>query len=106
MKKVIILAVIACLGLGTGVFFATKIQDGTISQIISGNDVLQSGPWNVKHPKWSGTLVKNGKNRLRSNVNGDTATIISAKNGVLTVKWDRWGTESFKCNTQNSCTLK
>lgn len=106
MKKFIILATIACLGLGAGIYTAKMTQDGSLSQLFTKNDAMQTGPWKVKHPHWAGNLIKNGENRVRLDANGDWATIISNKDGLITVKWDRWGTETFKCNDQNDCTLK
>ncbi len=106
MKKVLILLVIACFGLGSGVYIAHKTQDLSLTQLfVNKEKQLAQGPWMVNHPNWTGQLTKVGEGRVKSSSNGDMASIISNKNGMLTIKWDRWGTETFKCDTQNNCTL-
>ncbi|MGN1063600.1 MAG: hypothetical protein ACI4QM_04690, partial [Alphaproteobacteria bacterium] len=97
MKKIVILAVIACLGLGAGIYTAKKTQNINLATLFKSAEKQEAQAikaWNVVHPSWKGQLVKKGENRVRSLVNGDMATIISDKNGILTVKWDKWGSES------------
>ena len=107
MKKTIILLVIACLGLGSGVYFAHHTKSQNLTQMfVSKDKTLSNGPWTINHPSWTGKLSKTAGNRVTLDINGDTATIISNKNGLLTIKWDRWGNETFQCNNQNVCTLK
>ena len=107
MKKTIILLVIACLGLGCGVYVAHQTQSKNLTQIFANREKTSAnGPWTVNHPSWTGKLAKTGDNRVTLDVNGDTATIISNQNGLLTVKWDKWGNETFQCNNNNICTLK
>ena len=106
MKKTVILLVIACLGLGSGIYVANKTQDKNFAQtFVDKEKQLASGPWSVKHPHWTGKLIKTADNRVKLDRNGDMATIISNQNGLLTVKWDRWGKETFKCDNKNNCTL-
>ncbi|MBR5130364.1 MAG: hypothetical protein IKV03_03985 [Alphaproteobacteria bacterium] len=107
MKKAVILIVIACLGLGSGAYVAHKTQSKNLTQIFANKTQPSiNGPWVINHPNWTGRLTKTGENRIVSNVNGDTATIISNQNGLLTIKWDKWGNETFKCDNKNICTLK
>lgn len=106
MKKTLILLVIACLGLGSGIYVASKTQETNLTQIFANKEKQPlTGSWSVKHPHWSGNLVKTAENRVKLDRNGDMATIVSNQNGLLTVKWDRWGTETFKCDNNNNCTL-
>lgn len=99
MKKVILILIVAALGISGGVYLASK-TDMTQNQA-----QVQEQTWNVTHPRWKGKLILESPNRVYLNINGDYATIISNENGVLAVKWDNWGTESFACDTQNNCTL-
>ena len=107
MKKTLILLVIACLGLGSGVYVAHQTKSTNLTQILANKEKTQKViSWSVKHPHWTGKLTKTADNRVKLDRNGDMATIISNQNGLLTVKWDRWGTETFACDNNNSCTLK
>ncbi len=104
MKKIAVLAIVACLGLGAGIYTAMKTNEVDFSKVAANQQQFES--WNVKHTHWVGRVKQTAKDRVRSDLNGDMATIISNKNGLLTVKWDRWGTETFECNDKNMCTLK
>ena len=107
MKKILILLVIACLGLGCGVYVAHQTKSKNLVQMFAAKGKTTAPvSWTVTHPNWTGKFTKTGENRIVLNTNGDGATIISNKDGLLTVKWDRWGTETFKCDNKNSCTLK
>lgn len=107
MKKVLTLLVIACLGVGAGIYTAKKTQNINFEDWFKKQEQKEqvAGPWDIVHPHWKGQLIVTNGNRVRLQVNGDMATIISNKDGVLTIKWDKWGRESFKCNDKNSCTL-
>lgn len=102
-KKIIILLIIACLGAGAGVYTASKTKNFSFSSLFKGTPE-EPTEWAVTHPSWQGNLILEGKDRVYLDVNGDYATILSNKDGILTVKWDNWGTESFQCNDQNQCT--
>ena len=107
MRKTVILLVIACLGIGSGLYVAHLMQSKNMTPLFADNKkATDNGPWTVNHPSWTGKLAKTGNDRVVLDINGDTATIISNKNGVLTVKWDKWGSETFKCDSKNICTLK
>lgn len=107
MKKTLILLVIACLGLGSGVYVAHQSQSYNLTQLfVKNTKTLTPTSWTVTHPSWSGKFTKTAENRVKLDMNGDMATIISDKEGLLTVKWDKWGTETFSCDSKNSCTLK
>ena len=106
MKKTLILVVIACLGLGSGIYVAHQTKSSNLVQTFAERSKsIAATSWTVNHPSWTGKLTKTSNNRIKSSVNGDTATIISNKDGLLTVKWDRWGSETFKCDDKNVCTL-
>ncbi len=106
MKRTLILLVIACLGLGSGVYVAKQTQSKNLVQMFVAKEKATAPvSWTVSHPSWSGKFTKTGENRITLSANGDTATIISNKDGLLTVKWDKWGTETFKCNAKNVCSL-
>ena len=106
MRKILILLVIACLGLGSGVYVAHQTKSKNLVQMFAAKGKTTAPvSWTVNHPKWTGKFTKTGDNRIILSTNGDKATIVSNKDGLLTVKWDRWGTETFKCNDKNVCTL-
>lgn len=105
MKKTLILLVIACLGLGSGVYVAHQTKSTNLVTAFANQAKTTPTTWTVSHPKWTGKLTKTSDNRIKSSINGDMATIISDQNGLLTIKWDRWGNETFKCDNKNVCTL-
>ena len=106
MKKTLILLVIACLGLGSGVYVAHQTTSKNLVQMFAAKGKTTApASWTVVHPSWTVKLAKTGDHRVTLDTNGDNASIISNKDGLLTVKWDRWGTETFKCNDKNVCTL-
>ena len=105
MKKTLILLVIACLGLGSGVYVAHQTNSTNLVTAFANKAKTAPVTWMVSHPNWTGKLTKTADNRVKLDSNGDTATIISNQNGLLTVKWDRWGSETFKCDNKNVCTL-
>lgn len=102
MKKLLLILIIAALGVGGGMYLASKTDSLPVQEWVKAKTEKS---WNITHPKWQGTLTSEGQNRAYLNINGDYATIVSNENGILTVKWDNWGTESFKCDAQNNCTL-
>ncbi len=102
-KKILITVAVACLGLGAGIYTAAHM-DG-FSKVPSLKKE-KNQTWEVTHPYWTGTFIKEGDNRIYLTTTGDYATIISDENGILTVKWDNWGTESFACDQDHKCALK
>lgn len=102
MKKLLLILIVAALGVGAGMYVASKTDSLPIKEWVS---VKTQQPWDITHPSWKGKLIPDGENRAYLNINGDYATIISYENGILTVKWDNWGTEKFKCDANNKCTL-
>ena len=51
--------------------------------------------WTFQHAAWKDTLVETGKNRLCRQGNNDCATVIRRSPELLTLRWDKWGEESF-----------
>lgn len=105
-KQLITLCAVACLGLGSGIYAAHSIYNIDLSDIVNNDTRIEQLVWDVKHSNWSGKLIQLSDNRVQLDINGDMATIMSNENNVLTVKWDNWGTETFKCDTQHSCVLQ
>lgn len=58
----------------------------------------------IWHPHWADIFVFNSATRVhRSADPSQTATLISNKDNILTIKWDKWGTERFLCDAHKSC---
>ena len=102
-KKILITVAVTCLGLGAGMYTAAHMDN--FPKVLP-QKKEKPKTWEVSHPNWTGTFIKEGDNRIYLTTTGDYATIVSDENGILTVKWDNWGTESFACDQDLKCTFK
>lgn len=63
-----------------------------------------SNDYIISHPNWTDHFIFDSDKRLRrANNPSQTATLISNQDGILMIKWDNWGTESFSCDSYKSC---
>ena len=53
-------------------------------------------PIQFQHPDWTDTMILEGNNRMYRESILDYATIIEKTPDSYTIKWDKWGTETFK----------
>lgn len=60
----------------------------------------------VKHKFWDDFFIFEGKNRVYRHSNKDAATIIKNTPKMLTIKWDKYGTEEFKKENPNKYTFE
>lgn len=106
MKKNLLIAlVVACLGTGAGIYTAQQTDMFSVTTKVKEWLHISPKTYYVKHPSWTGTFTRVDDNRIYLDFSESYATILSEKDGILTVKWDKWGTESFKCTANNKCTF-
>lgn len=58
-------------------------------------------PVQFQHPDWTDTMILEGNNRMYRESILDYATIIERTPDSYTIKWDKWGTETFKKDPQD-----
>lgn len=59
----------------------------------------------VKHDFWEDFLVYEADNRLRRYSNNNRATVIQKNDHDITIKWDQYGTETFRINDKHQFVL-
>lgn len=93
MKKIILFAVV--LGVLTGgiIFYAQKMQEETVPQV-----VVQQLKQEIQivHPKWKDVFVNDVEpGRIYRKKTKEYATILELTDNSITIEWDRWGVEKF-----------
>ncbi|MGN1063020.1 MAG: hypothetical protein ACI4QM_01700, partial [Alphaproteobacteria bacterium] len=58
----------------------------------------------VKHSFWEDFFILEDNNRLYRYSNHDRATIVAQTDKDMTIKWDNYGTETFKKETPTHLT--
>lgn len=96
-------------------FVLDRIIEENKTKKILDDDLLQekkvydckktAGAYYLVHPNWQDYLIpaKDKTKVARESNDTQTATILSLENDIITLKWDGWGIERFKCNANKRC---
>lgn len=71
---------------------------------VAGSDTPQEDVFFLRHPQWMDSIRLYGCNAARLS-NGDRATLRGRSADTLTLKWERWGEESFRRQQDGSYAL-
>ncbi len=76
---------------GVALFWVERQNEAKLAEVAAIEEIV------FEHPQWSSDMILEGDNRIyRANSPGEQATIIERTPTSFTIKWDRWGTETFE----------